>query len=442
MKYIYGLNKSGRSIIDYLDSINENYFCWDDNYKKREELKNINNAISYAEPNNLNFKLIDESFITPGVSFKDKKIQILKNNKIPLLRDLELYSRISKDKKIIAITGTNGKSTTTKLISDVLKKNNIKNFVGGNIGLPLLECFKEKNKLEFHVIELSSFQLEYKTSLKPYISVLLNISPDHLDRYKSYDEYATYKEKIIHLNKNGFNIVSIDDSKTLEIYKKNIKNVIPVSLNYIEKGIFFDDYKIIDNFFEDKKIIKIPKISNSLFGKFNQQNILAAYTVTKILKININNFLKTVEFFKGLPHRLENVYNDKNLQIINNSKATNVESLIKSVENFENIFLIVGGRAKESDFTKILNFNKKIKKIYLIGESSKKIFEQLKNDINCEICHTLEESIENSLKNLKNTDKKLTVLFSPGCTSFDQYENFEARGQSFKKIVKKFVNEI
>ena len=122
MKYIYGLNKSGRSIIDYLDSINENYFCWDDNYKKREELKNINNAISYAEPNNLNFKLIDESFITPGVSFKDKKIQILKNNKIPLLRDLELYSRISKDKKIIAITGTNGKSTTTKLISDVLKK--------------------------------------------------------------------------------------------------------------------------------------------------------------------------------------------------------------------------------------------------------------------------------------------------------------------------------
>jgi UDP-N-acetylmuramoylalanine-D-glutamate ligase len=160
------------------------------------------------------------------------------------------------------------------------------------------------------------------------------------------------------------------------------------------------------------------------------------------LKININNFLKTVEFFKGLPHRLENVYNDKNLQIINNSKATNVESLIKSVENFENIFLIVGGRAKESDFTKILNFNKKIKKIYLIGESSKKIFEQLKNDINCEICHTLEESIENSLKNLKNTDKKLTVLFSPGCTSFDQYENFEARGQSFKKIVKKFVNEI
>ncbi len=442
MKYIYGLNKSGRSIIDYLDSINENYFCWDDNYKKREELKNINNAISYAKPNNLNFKLIDESFITPGVSFKDKKIQILKKNKIPLLRDLELYSRISKDKKIIAITGTNGKSTTTKLISDVLKKNNIKNFVGGNIGLPLLECFKEKNKLEFHVIELSSFQLECKTSLKPYISVLLNISPDHLDRYKSYDEYATYKEKIIHLNKNGFNIVSIDDSKTLEIYKKNIKNVIPLSLNYIEKGIFFDDYKIIDNFFEDKKIIKIPKISNSLFGKFNQQNILAAYTVTKILKININNFLKTVEFFKGLPHRLENVYNDKNLQIINNSKATNVESLIKSVENFENIFLIVGGRAKESDFTKILNFNKKIKKIYLIGESSKKIFEQLKNYINCEICHTLEESIENSLKNLKNTDKKLTVLFSPGCTSFDQYENFEARGQSFKKIVKKFVNEI
>ena len=160
MKYIYGLNKSGKSIIDYLIKINENFFCWDDDIQIRTNLSKSNKNISLIEPKNLNFKLIKESYITPGISLNDKKLNILKEKKINLYRDLEIYSRLAKNKKIIAITGTNGKSTTAKLISNMLQNCSFNNFLGGNIGVPLLDFTKQDKNKKYHVIELSSFQLE------------------------------------------------------------------------------------------------------------------------------------------------------------------------------------------------------------------------------------------------------------------------------------------
>ena len=195
MKYIYGISKSGKSIIDYLDQIDENYFCWDDNKKIRDKLKRLNNKIKLMEPKKLDYNLIDEAYISLGISLKNKKINILKENNVKLYRDLELYSRLTKDKKIIAITGTNGKSTTTKLISDLLNISSLNNFLGGNIGIPLLDFYRTKNIIHYHVIELSSFQLESFVSFNPYISILLNLSPDHLDRYENYDEYIAQKKK-------------------------------------------------------------------------------------------------------------------------------------------------------------------------------------------------------------------------------------------------------
>ena len=147
MKYIYGLSKSGQSIINYLNLIKENYYCWDNDLAIRNRLIKLDKKINLLEPKNIDLKLIDELFVTPGVSLNNSNLSYFKNNNIKLYRDLELYSRISKDKKIIAITGTNGKSTTTKLVSDVLKKSNIKNFKGGNIGIPLLDFTKKIIKL-------------------------------------------------------------------------------------------------------------------------------------------------------------------------------------------------------------------------------------------------------------------------------------------------------
>ena len=443
MKYIYGLSKSGQSIIDYLDRINEDYYCWDDNEQIRKKLKNFKNKVKLVNPINLDSKLISECFVSPGISFNNNKIKILKKNNINLFRDLELYARLTKDKKIIAVTGTNGKSTTTKLISDILNLNNIKNFAGGNLGIPLLDYKKLDNEIKFHVIELSSFQLESAVSFNSFISILLNISPDHLDRYKSFSEYIFQKEKIINLKKNGFNIISLDDPNTLDIYMKNKEKFIPISNKFLEKGVYFKDYCIVDNYFETNYTINISSASPSLFGLFNIQNILAAYVVVRILELDIKNYIKGIKNFKGLPHRLEKIYQNDYLQVINNSKATNVDASIKSIINFENIYLILGGKdiKKKREFYKISKYKKKINKIYLIGEASISIYEQLKNEINCEICSNLEIAIKKIFLDIKKLKKFQTILFAPACTSFDQFKDYEDRGEKFKELISKIANE-
>ena len=385
MKYIYGLNKSGQSIINFLDKLNEDYYCWDDNKYIRNQLILSKKKIKLVKPKDLNFKTITESFISPGISLNNKQIILLKKKKIKIFRDLELYSRYVANKYIIAITGTNGKSTTSKLISDVLKKNKIKNFLGGNIGTPLLDFNKKHDKSKHHVIELSSFQLESFTSFSPFISILLTITPDHLDRYNNYQDYIYQKEKIIKCNNKKYNIISIDGKKNFEIFIKYKKNniIIPISKKILKKGIYYKNEKIIDNFFDNGKEIKLDCLSPSLYESFNIENILAVYAVSRILKINIKNFIKILKNFKGLPHRMEKIYKNNFFQIINNSKATNLDAFIKSISDYKNINVIMGGRSKEKSYKSILKYKNKINKIYLIGESSNIIFNQLKNEIKC-----------------------------------------------------------
>ena len=439
MKYIYGLNKSGQSIINYLNKIEENYCCWDDNIEIRKQLIKDNNNINLVKPDDLDHNLIKESFVSPGISLNEQKIKILKKKNISLYRDLELYSRIAKDKKIIAITGTNGKSTTTKLISEILSKNNIANFLGGNIGIPLLDFFLYDKEVEHHVIELSSFQLESTSSFDPYISILLNISHDHLDRYKDYEDYIHQKEKIIICNTNGFNILCIDDEKTLKIYNQHKDKIIPISRKYLKKGIFYKKNLIIDNYFEIEKEIKIDYLPESLSSTFHIENILAAYTVSKILNICDNDFKNILSNFEGLPHRSEKIFKNNSFQIINNSKATNLHATIKSIENFDNIHLILGGRAKEKDFDKIIKFKERINQVYLIGESSPQIYNDLKNELICKNCLTLDIALESIFKNISLSEKFQTILFSPACSSFDQFIDFEDRGEYFKKMVKIYI---
>jgi len=443
MKYIYGLGKSGRSIVNYLKKNKEDFYCWDDDPIIRNKIKDNFGQITFIKPNKLDFKKNYESFISPGISLDDKNLEVLKKNKVHLFRDLELYSRVIKNIKIIAITGTNGKSTTTKLIGDLLKSKNFKNFVGGNIGVPLMNFKENKNnkQISYNVIELSSFQLESHATFDPYISILLNISKDHLNRYKNFKDYISQKEKIIKSNKEGINIICVDDAYSYEIYKKYKERTIPISKNFIKKGIGFKDGKIIDNYFIPNRISLINKISLNLYGDFNISNILAAYAVTRILKINFKDFNKVIRSFVGLPHRSELIYQNRFCQIINNSKATNLDAAIKSINNYQNIYLILGGKAKEKKFSQILNHKSKIKKIFLIGESAEIIFKQLSNDISCEICETLNLATKKIYLETKKLKKKFTILFAPACSSFDQFSNFEDRGNKFKRNIKLLFND-
>ena len=447
MKYIYGLNKSGLSIIKYFKKNNIPFAVWDDDKKRREELKSIVSNLIFIAPKNLNFFQFKELYITPGIDFKQKKLNIIKKNRIKMFRDLELYSNLLKKQKVIAITGTNGKSTTTKLIGNLIEQKYKNCFVGGNIGKPLIDSFNSKYNSKFHVIELSSFQLESAPSFKSYISILLNISKDHQDRYKTFKDYVLQKKKIFNSN-SSFNIISLDDKHCLNIlksYRYKFANFIGISsINQIKKGIYIYENSIIDDYFYNKKVIPINKISNSLRGNFNLQNILATYAVSKILNINQKLFNKCIEKFKGLPHRMEKIYENKRILIINNSKATNLDSAINSIKHFQNIYLIFGGKIKNKNFLPLTKYKKNIEKCYIIGNYSKFIYKQINKIVNSKLSYNLDDAIKHIILDLKSNKNKKTILFSPGCSSFDQFTSFEERGNCFRKLIlnyKKKLNE-
>ncbi len=437
MNYIYGLSKSGISIAKYLKKNKKDFDIWDDNILIRNKIKKkfIKSKINYPSKK----KLLQYSniFVSPGINLYDKKFQFLKNSN-KLKRDLNLYYEKLSNEIVIAITGTNGKSTTTKLIGNILKKNNYFTFVGGNIGTPLCNSLLSNKKYTHHVIELSSFQLEQISKFDPKISILLNISNDHMDRYNNINHYIKQKKKIITHNISGYNLISIDDQYTKQIYNSlKIKNKISFSISNPKADIYFKKNYIYDNYFNKKNKINIKNISLHLSGTFNLQNILAAYICSKILKISNKIFSESISKFKGLPYRFTVIKNNKKHIIINNSKSTNLQSTIQSIVDQKNVYLILGGIAKEKNFKKLSMFKDNINKIYVYGESAINIHKNLNKFFKIKKFLNLKEVISQIFIDIKLDNMKVTILFAPACSSYDQYVDFESRGDHFNKLIKK-----
>ena len=319
----------------------------------------------------------------------------------------------------------------------MLKFSGFNIYLGGNFGPPLMNVYNKNINSNYDVIELSSYQLEAAPSFKSFISILLNISYDHQDRYKDLLDYAKTKEKIFGCKNIKYGIISVDDVFCKEIYEKNkkINNLIPFSINKkIDRGVAIINDNIYDSYFE-RKTYSLESYSLSLQGKYNNQNIVVAYIVSKIIELDFNKFFYTIKNFQGLPHRLEYVYENQNCLIINNSKATNIDSSIKSIEIYEDVFLILGGRIKNDDFSLFNNVKKRVKKCFIIGESTELIFEQVSNYFQSYKCFNLKNAINQILKELLNYKSKVTILLAPACSSFDQFNNFEDRGDQFKKMI-------
>jgi len=442
MKYIYGLSVSGQSIIKYFFTNKVFFIAWDDDEKIRKKVKKIYNDIKFVHPNDLDWSKVTEAFVSPGIDLKIKSLSKSKKFKTPLYRDLELYSQITTNKNIIAVTGTNGKSTSIKLISDMLKSNGLDYYIGGNFGPPLMDVYNNKNISNYHLVELSSFQLEAAPSFKSSISILLNISYDHQERYKSLTDYANIKENIINSKEIKYRVISVDDVFCKKIHNKykKLEHLIPFSINQkIAKGVSIIDDTIYDNYF-DRKTYYLKEKNLSLQGQYNNQNILVTYIVSKILNLNFNNFLYALKNFVGLPHRSEHVFENNKFLVINNSKATNLDSSIKSIKVYENIFLILGGRIKSTDFSLFFKVKKRIKRCFIIGESTELIFSKVSNYFKSYKCFTINEAIDQIFYELSNFNSKITILLAPACSSFDQFNNFEDRGNQFKNIIIKKIN--
>ncbi len=439
MYLVYGLQKSGISLVKLLEKKNLDFKIWDDNDLVRKKLKKVINQNLFIDKKNCKLIDFDKIFVSPGISLRQKKFQFKKKTS-KIQRDLNFYISNLEKQNVIAITGTNGKSTTTKLIGDILKKQKISRFVGGNIGDPLCNAFLSQKKYKYHVIELSSFQLETVNNINSKISIITNLSYDHLDRYKDMNDYINQKKNII--TKNGFNLISIDDSFSKKIYeKKNIKNKISFSILNPKADVYMGHSFILDNYFHNNKKIDVKYISRDLSGKFNNQNIVIAYICNKLLKLSENFFFDVIKNFKGLPHRSKIIFENKKLKIINNSKSTNISSTINSIVNYNNIYLILGGIAKEKNFEIILNFKKNINCIYLFGKSSKFIENKLKKNIYVKRFKDLKQLINHVFADIKFNKTQSTILFAPACSSYDQYKNFEERGEEFTKLVLKHLKK-
>jgi len=421
---IYGMGLSGFSAAKTLKNLGAEVMCWDDNKIIRKKIKKFNFTLNKFW---LNEKLINKIVISPGIDINRCKIKnYLKKNLNKIITDLDLFFELNKRATIVTVTGTNGKSTTCKIIEKILKiaKYNVR--TAGNIGTPILSFVKIKKKCVF-ILEVSSYQLQYSKLFRSKHAAILNISHDHLERHKSIKNYIKIKTKIFLKQKNlDYSYINPENK-----YSKSIINIFK-SKKLRSKLVLV---KKKDHDFLNKKI------SNRYFtSKGNIENMAFAYRIAKNLKIKDKIIIKGLNKFKGLPHRQEIIFSKKNLLCVNDSKATSFDASLQSLSSYDKIYWIVGGLPKYQDRFYLKNIKKKIVKAYIIGKNTSFFIKQINKNITCTISGNLINAVNNILKDIKySKNLRKTILLSPAAASFDQFDNFEDRGNCFKNlIIKKF----
>ncbi len=415
---IYGLGKSGLSSYKFLKKKSDVYL-FDDNNKINLKLKK--KLISLKQIQKINF---DKIIISPGINISNCKLSnFLKKNFLKIHTDLDvLFSFYNNE--CITITGTNGKSTTAKILHDALIDQKKDSRLIGNIGNPTLS---EKNitKKTIFVIEASSYQLDYSKIFKSKYAVILNITPDHLERHKSLKNYVDAKFKLLKSQSKGsFAYVKKDD----DLIKKKINKC-----KYKAKI-----YKVQTSNFDKK----FTQITNKYFiSDGNKENLLFILKIASKLKLDKKKLIKSINKFKGLDYRQQIIFDKKNLTIINDSKSTSFASSENVLQNLNEAYWILGGIPKKGDKFKLSKVKSKNLKAYIFGTHRKKFLKILKNKIEVKTFRNLEESLKiifSEINNLKS--KKNIIFFSPAGASFDSFKNFEDRGYFFNKLVKKYTN--
>jgi UDP-N-acetylmuramoylalanine--D-glutamate ligase len=416
---VYGLGKSGLSTFEYLNKTNKIYL-FDDKKNINNKKRVKKNLVSYQKLLSID---VDYIIISPGIDINKCRLRgYLKKNLKKIYTDLDIFFNFNSKNKNITITGTNGKSTTARILYEVLRDQNFDARLVGNIGNPILMEKKITNKTIF-VIEASSYQLEYSRLFRCNISAILNISPDHLERHKTLKNYIRAKFKLVK------NQTKIDHSIL------NINNF------YIKREVKLQKFlpKIIKvNKLVDFKILK--KINNPYFyTEGNKENLTFIFHIIKLFKIRTNILFLTLQKFKGLKYRQQIIYKTKELTVINDSKSTSFSSTESLLKSQPNAYWIVGGLFKKND--KFLLSKKYCKnfKAYIFGKDKKLYINELKNKMQIESFFDLKSLIKkitldikiNKLKNHK------TILFSPAGASFDSFKNFEERGKYFNNLIAK-----
>jgi UDP-N-acetylmuramoylalanine--D-glutamate ligase len=373
--------------------------------------------------------------VSPGVPQDSEIIKTARNKKIQLISELELASSVCKG-NIIAITGTNGKTTTTSLCGHVFNGCGAKTYTAGNIGLAFSEIALDVKENEFAAVEVSSFQLDLIDKFKPEVAAILNITPDHLNRYENnYQNYINSKMKIFeNQDEKDYLIINRDNEILINSLTQHSSTDYYFSLSMKSKNGCFQSGEEIVFVKDDKEEFRCSLSDINLRGEHNYANAMAVIIAAKIFGFDNEKIIEGLRTFKGVEHRLEFVREINGVKYINDSKATNVDSVWYALRSFDQpIYLILGGQDKGNDYNQIKDLVlSKVKKIYAIGSSAEKVFNFFHHDVKVEIKQSLEDVI--TAVNSEARESEI-VLLSPACASFDMFNDYEHRGKVFKEAV-------
>ncbi len=393
------------------------------------------------------FRDQDLIVVSPGVPSDQPQLQHARTLGIPVIGEVELAFRFLQG-KVLAITGSNGKTTTTTLVGEILSKCGKKTLVGGNIGTPVISLAGQSTPDTLVVLEISSFQLESIHQFRPWIAAILNITPDHLDRHHTFQAYVDAKARIFENQRaerasenqqaGDFAVLNADDPTCVGLKDKVKGPLLWFSRKQsVENGAFLSGDQVI---FRQNGLEK-PVLGRSdiqLKGEHNVENVLAAVAMTMVAGCPAQQVRQAVKEFRAVEHRLELVVTINGVTFYNDSKATNVDATVKALESFPgNIHIILGGKDKGSDYS-VLNplLRERVKRVYLIGAASDKIASQVQSATAMVRSGTLERAVRQAFDAAKPGD---VVLLAPACASFDQFENYEHRGRVFKELVQSLI---
>ena len=381
----------------------------------------------------------DLIIVSPGVPAKLPALELARARNIPVWSEVELAWRFLRG-KLIAITGSNGKTTTTSLVAHILQTASIPTLVGGNIGTPLLALVENSMDTTVTVAEISSFQLETIEKFRPEIGVLLNLTPDHLDRHASFEEYAVAKMRMFENQiERDMAVLNADDPEITRRMPTKPHIFWFSRQKRVAAGAFLRDEQI---FFrnEGSEVALARREEIPLRGEHNVENVLAACAAACLAGADPGAIATGIKTFKGVEHRLEFVAEISGVQFYNDSKATNVDAAVKAIEAFPGpLIVILGGKDKGSPYTPLRELlHERARMAILIGAAAGKIAQDLRDSVPLNNAGTLDRALEIAMQSAQTGD---TVLLAPACSSFDQFKNFEHRGRTFKELVANLENQ-
>ncbi len=441
---VFGLGGSGLSTARALIAGGANVSAWDDSDSSRRAA--AQEHIPLVDLSTASWRDFAALVLSPGVPLTHPKphwiVEKANAAQVPIIGDIELFclerQRIAPQAPFVAITGTNGKSTTTALIAHLLKASGRDVALGGNIGTAVLDL-PPPSDTRVHVLEISSFQIDLAPSLAPPIGVLTNITPDHLDRHGTMAHYASVKERLVASAQTA--IIGVDDPWCRAIAdrcKARHQNTIQIALETMpDTGVGLEGTSLLWMCGEDRRIVADLKAIPTLRGRHNAQNAAAAIAAVSQLGLTDDEIRAGLLTFPGLPHRLEMVGHVGRVLAINDSKATNADATEKALLSFEGgLFWIVGGRAKEGGIALLKALFPRVEKAYLIGESALSFAEMLDGHMPYDRSETLDVAVERALRDAQiSSHQEPVVLLSPACASYDQFKNFEMRGDAFRQLI-------